>query len=184
MKDPMSLLENLDRDSNKKPLPPVDTWHPEVCGDSEIRILSNGTWLHQGQPFKRKKLVELFARIIRLDADDKYYLVTPVEKMELHVDDVPFVAEGFQVVIDKNEQHIVFETNVGDKVVADKAHPVTVVMDGDEPQPYVVVRKNLKAKIARSVFYQLVDLATEVKVGGLNVLSINSAGVSFELGRY
>lgn len=184
MKDPVSLLDNVKDSSPEKPLPPVEQWHPTVCGDSEIRILRDGTWLHQGQPFKRKKLVELFSRIIRLDDDEKYYLVTPVEKMELHVEDAPFIAESFELIEKEGGSTIVFETNVGDRVAASESNPITVTLINDEPQPYVVVRRNLRAKIARSAFYQLVDLATEAKVGDSVSLQVVSAGTHFELGRY
>jgi len=184
MKDPMSLLESIENNNLQQDLPPVDDWHPEYCGDSDIRINRDGTWAHQGDLFKREKLVKMFSKIIRLDNDGKYYLVTPVEKMLLTVEDVPFLVVGFDIVVSEGEQKIVFETSLGDQVVVDAKHPVTVKTLNDEPAPYVVVRKNLKARIARSVFYQLIDVAGVEVQGDDNVLILESCGERFELGRY
>ena len=184
VKDPMSLLEDIKNDSLQQDLPPVDDWHPEHCGDSEICIRRDGTWTHQGDLFKREKLVKMFSRIIRLDNDGKYYLVTPVEKMLLAVEDVPFLVVGFDIVVNEGVQKVVFETSLGDQVVVDAEHPVTVLTANDEPAPYVVVRKNLKARIARSVFYQLIDVAVSEQQGAENVLFLESSGERFELGRF
>ncbi len=184
MRDPKTLLENIENDSLQQDLPPVNEWHPEHCGDSEICIRRDGTWTHKGDPFKREKLVKMFSRIIRLDDDEKYYLVTPVEKMLLTVEDVPFLVVGFDIVLSEGVQKIVFETSLGDQVVVDAEHPVTVHTLNDEPAPYVVVRKNLKARIARSVFYQLIDVAVSEQQGAENVLFLESSGEHFELGRF
>ncbi len=184
IKDPVSLLDDINNDDLQQDLPPVDEWHPEHCGDSEICIRRDGTWTHQGDVFKREKLVKMFSKIIRLDEDEKYYLVTPVEKMLLSVEDVPFLVVGFDIVIHEDSQKIIFETSLGDQVVVDAEHPVTVLTINDEPAPYVVVRKNLKARIARSVFYQLIDVAVSEQRGAENVLFLESSGERFELGRF
>ncbi|OUR92549.1 hypothetical protein A9Q81_16530 [Gammaproteobacteria bacterium 42_54_T18] len=188
MKDPMTLLDDIKNNNLQKDLPPVDEWHPEHCGDSEICIRRDGTWTHQGDPFKREKLVKMFSRIIRLDRDGEYYLVTPVEKMLLTVEDVPFLVVGFELVVSEGVQRIVFETSLGDQVVVDAEHPMTVQTLNDEPAPYpapyVVIRKNLKARIARSVFYQLIDVAVSEQQGVENVLFLESSGERFELGRF
>ena len=184
MKDPVLLLDDIKNDDLLKDLPPVDEWHPEHCGDSEICIRRDGTWTHQGDPFKREKLVKMFSRIIRLDSDGKYYLVTPVEKMLLTVEDVPFLVVGFDIVVNEGVQKVIFETSLGDQVVVDGEHPITVKMLNDEPAPYVVIRRNLKARIARSVFYQLIDEAVSEKQGVENILFLESGGERFELGRF
>ena len=184
MKDPVTLLDDIKNDSLQQGLPPVDEWHPEHCGDSEICIRRDGSWTHQGDPFKREKLVKMFSKIIRLDDDGEYYLVTPVEKMLLTVEDVPFLVVSFEVVLGEGVQKIIFETSLGDRVVVDAVHPVTVLTTNDEPAPYVVVRKNLKARIARSVFYQLIDVAVSEQQGAENVLFLESGGERFELGRF
>ena len=184
MKDPISLLDDIKNNSFQQDLPPVDEWHPAHCGDSEICIRRDGTWTHKGDPFKREKLVKMFSRIIRLDNDGEYYLVTPVEKMLLAVEDVPFLVVGFESVLSDGVQKIVFETSLGDQVVVDANHPITVKTLNDEPAPYVVIRKNLKARIARSVFYQLIDVAVPEQHGAENVLYLESCGERFELGRF
>ena len=184
MKDPASLLDDIKNDNLQKDLPPVDKWHPEHCGDSEICIRRDGTWTHQGDIFKREKLVKMFSRIIRLDNDGKCYLVTPVEKMLLTVEDVPFLVVGFEIVLNDGVQQVVFETSLGDQVVVDADHPLTVRTFNDAPAPYVVIRKNLKARIARSVFYQLIDVAVSEQQGVENVLFLESSGERFELGRF
>ena len=184
MKGSVSLLEDINNENLQQDLPPVDDWHPEHCGDSEICIRRDGTWTHQGDIFKRDKLVKMFSRIIRFDDDGKYYLVTPVEKMLLSVEDVPFLVVGFDIVLSQSVQKIVFETSLGDQVVVDAEHPVTVLTINDEPAPYVVVRKNLKARIARSVFYQLIDVAVTEQQGTENILFLESSGGRFELGRF
>lgn len=192
MSDPLTLIQQVDNDSFQSDLPPVDDWNPSHCGDSEIRIHRDGSWSHQGGVFKRQKLVKMFSRIIRLDDDGEYYLVTPVEKMKLIVEDVPFLVIGFELVLDEGVQKIIFETNVGDSVVVDSDHPISVSSIGanepgereEDAVPYVVVRKNLKARLARSVFYQLVDLAKEETREEVTVLLLESCGVQFELGRY
>ena len=192
MSDPLTLIQQIENDSFQSDLPPVDDWNPSHCGDSEIRIHRDGSWSHQGGAFKRKKMVKMFSRIIRLDNDGEYYLVTPVEKMKLAVDDVPFLVVGFELVVDEGVQKIIFETNVGDNVVVDSDHPISVKSIESNEQgereediaPYVIVRKNLKARLARSVFYQLVDLAKEEARDGGTVLLLESCGERFELGRY
>ena len=184
MSDPIAMISGLDNEALQADLPPVDDWHPAHCGDSEICIHRDGTWTHQGGIFKREKLVKLFSRIIRLDDDGEYYLVTPVEKMKLKVEDVPFLAVGFELVFTEGVQQLIFETNVGDNVLVDGEHPLSVTLVNGEPAPYVVVRKNLKARLARSVFCQLVDLAKQEEVGTQTVMFLESSGQRFELGRY
>lgn len=184
MKDPKSLLDNINNENLQGDLPPVENWHPEHCGDSEICIHRDGSWSHQGTSFKRQKLVDMFSRIIRLDDDGEYYLVTPVEKMKLKVEDVPFLAIGFEVLMDEGVQKIVFETSVGDRVMVDEPHAISVQMVDGEPAPYVLVRRNLKARIARSVYYQLIDMAREEQQGDETLLYVESCGTRYELGRY
>ncbi|PCJ45745.1 MAG: hypothetical protein COA99_04175 [Moraxellaceae bacterium] len=184
MKDSLSLLNSIKDESKQGKLPPVDSWNPDYCGDSDIVIRHDGSWWHQGTMFKRQKLVELFSRIIRLDDDEKYYLVTPVEKMLLTVEDVPFLVVGFEMLEDDGEQKILFETNVGDSVLVDEMHPISVKAAEDEPAPYVLIRRNLKARVARSVYYQLLEIAKEEKQGKETVMVLESCGQKFELGRY
>lgn len=161
-------------------LPPVESWNPPHCGDIDIRIGRDGTWYHQGTPFARRELVRLFSTILRKDPDG-YHLVTPAEKMRIRVDDVPFVAVLLRREGEGETQRLIFTTNVGDETVAGRQNPIRVENHPatGEPSPYVHVRKGLEARIARSVFYELADLAVAGKDGTLGVWS---DGFYFSLG--
>ena len=158
-------------------LPPVGLWHPERIGDIDIRINADGRWFHEGAEIKRQRLVALFATVLRRD-DDGYWLVTPVEKLRIRVEDAPFMAIDMESDGDGRERRLVLTTNVGDHVLVDAAHRITVHDNAGEPRPYVEVRDGLWALIARSVFYRLVDLG-EVRNGSVEVWS---CGTRFVLG--
>ncbi|HEX2590411.1 MAG TPA: DUF1285 domain-containing protein [Rhizomicrobium sp.] len=164
-------------------LPPVEKWHPAHCGEIDIRIARDGTWFHMGTPIGRKELVRLFSTILRKDPDG-YHLVTPAEKMKIRVDDVPFIAVLMDAEGAGQGQSLRFTTNVGDEVTAGPDNPIRVETDPEteEPAPYIHVRKGLEARIARTVFYQLADLAVP-KEGGADVLGVWSGGMFFPLGR-
>ena len=156
-------------------LPPVHLWNPPNCGDIDIRIRSDGVWFHEGTPIGREALVRLFSTVLRKDPDG-IYLVTPVEKLRIVVDDAPFVA----VRADRRGEGLVFTTNIGDEVEAGPANAIRVETDADgTPRPYLHVRAGLEALIARPVFYELVEMA-EAGEGG--VLGVSSNGAWFELG--
>ena len=173
-------LASLQRDAAQgRTLPPVERWNPPHCGDIDIRIGRDGTWYHQGTPFARRELVRLFSTILRKDPDG-FHLVTPAEKMRIRVDDAPFVAVLLRVEGEGRTQRLIFTTNVGDETVAGPDNPIRVdTRETGEPSPYVHVRRGLEALIARSVFYQLVDLAAP---GADGVLGVWSDGVFFPLG--
>ncbi|MAZ02695.1 MAG: proteophosphoglycan precursor [Sneathiella sp.] len=164
--------------------PPVHLWNPEFCGDLDMRIARDGTWFYLGSPIGRKALVKLFSGVIRLDDDDKYYLVTPVEKIGITVEDVPFVAVEMFVEGEGRDRTISFRTNVDDFVIMDKDHPFRLEIDPEtkEPSPYVRVRANLDALINRPVFYDLVNLAGEETIDGEARFGFWSSGQFFELG--
>ncbi|MGP6089063.1 DUF1285 domain-containing protein [Antarctobacter jejuensis] len=142
-------------------LPPVHKWNPPFCGDLDMRIARDGTWFYLGTPIGRFELVRLFSSILRKDMDD-YFLVTPVEKVGITVEDAPFVAVGFAVQGQGESQVLTFETHVGDVAEAGPEHPIRVERDPEtgEPSPYVLIRANLEALIDRKSFYRLVDLGT------------------------
>ncbi len=144
-----------------KGLPPVHLWNPPFCGDLDIRIARDGTWFYLGTPIGRVELVRLFSTILRRDGDD-YFLVTPVEKVGITVDDAPFIALDFEVSGEGEDQELVFETNVGDFTTAGAETPIRVERDPEtgEPSPYVLVRANLEALIDRKSFYRLVDIGS------------------------
>jgi len=140
-------------------LPPVQDWNPPFCGDLDMRIARDGTWFYQGTPIGRPGMVRLFSTILRRDGD-AYFLVTPVEKVGITVEDAPFVAVDFETAGAGSDQSLTFETNVGDFVTAGPDHPIRVVRDSatGEPSPYVLVRANLEALIDRKSFYRLVEI--------------------------
>lgn len=161
MSDEKSVAENLLKNLGRQRGPsPVHNWNPPFCGDIDMRIAADGQWYYQGSPIGRKKMVVLFSSILRLDADDKYYLVTPVEKVGIKVDDCPFVAVLVDVSGQGSGQQLSFTLNTDETVVADAQHPIEVdVDDSGQPHPVIEVRHGLKALISRSVFYQLVAMA-------------------------
>jgi hypothetical protein len=142
-------------------LPPLEKWNPPFCGDLDMQIRRDGTWFYQGTPIGRPELVKLFASILWREGD-KYYLVTPVEKVGITVEDAPFVAVDFEAEGSGGDQSLHFVTNLGDTASAGPDHPIRVERDPQtgEPAPYVRIRRNLEALIDRKSFYRLVDIGT------------------------
>lgn len=162
---------------------PVHLWNPPVSGEMDMRIARDGTWYHEGGPIKRQALAQLFASILRLDDDQRYYLVTPVERWAIQVEDAPFVAVGMEVSGEGPQQVLTFTTNMDDSVEAGAEHPLRVEIDAEtqEPSPYILVRSNLQALIQRNPFYQLVELAVEHRVDGQTRLGVWSNGCFFPI---
>lgn len=162
---------------------PVHLWNPDFCGDIDMRIARDGTWYYLGTPIGRKPMVKLFSTIIRRDGDD-YFLITPVEKVGIKVDDAPFVAIAVDVEGEGEAQVLRFTTNVDETTDAGAEHPIRVVVDPltQEPAPYVHVRTNLEALIHRNVFYQLVELAVSREIDGQRWLGVWSGGEFFRIG--
>ena len=168
-----SLAQSV-RAAAPRGLPPVEKWNPPFCGDLDMRIARDGTWFYLGTPIGRPGLVRLFSSILRKDGRD-YFLVTPVEKVGITVDDAPFVAIDFNPV----EGGLEFVTNVEDRMVAGPDHPIRVVRDPEtgEPSPYILVRRNLEALIDRKSFYRLVELG---EVEG-EMFGLRSGGAFFPI---
>lgn len=162
---------------------PVHLWNPPLSGEMDMQITRDGTWYHEGDPIARKALVQLFAGILRYDDDGRYYLVTPVERWAIKVDDVPFVATQMKVEGQGEQQKLVFTTNLQERFTAGAEHPIRVVVDTQtqEPSPYVLVRTNLQALINRNLFYELVELATEREHQGVTCLGVWSDGCFFPI---
>jgi uncharacterized protein len=156
-----SLAAEAQKAAKRGGLPPVHLWNPPFCGDLDIRIARDGTWFYLGTPIGRAPLVRLFSTILKLE-DGRYYLVTPVEKVGIRVDDAPFVAVDFTATGEGAAQVLTFLTNVGDSAIAGRDHPIRVLRDPEtgEPAPYVMIRAGLEARIDRKSFYRMVDLGT------------------------
>lgn len=165
-------------------LPPLEKWNPAFTGDLDMRIARDGRWFHEGGEIKRLPLVKLFSSIL-LKEEDEYFLITPVEKYRIQVEDAPFVAVTVDTYEEDGNAYLVFETNVGDKVVLGRDHPMRVEIDPQtqEPSPYILVRKNLEALVSRNVFYQLVDQADVVE-GDNTELFVTSGEQRFSLGHF
>lgn len=164
----------------RRGLPPVHLWNPAHSGEIDIVIGRDGRWIHEGATIHREALVRLFSTVLRKDADG-YWLVTPVEKMKITVEDAPFIAVRVDRISDaEGAPGLRFSTNVGDEVVAGPEHPIRIEIDGPtgEPRPYLHVRRGLEALIARPVFYELVEMAQERD----GVLGVESGGAWFALG--
>jgi uncharacterized protein len=158
--DVSNPLKGLSDVVKAKGLPPVHLWNPPFCGDIDMRIAADGLWYYLNSPIGRMPLVKLFSSILRYDEDGKYYLITPVEKCGITVDDAPFVAIRMRVEGQGGEQIIFFETNVDDEVQVGPDHPLRVADEVGTGglKPYVVVRANLEALVVRALFYDLVAL--------------------------
>ncbi|WP_265571527.1 DUF1285 domain-containing protein [Sphingomicrobium nitratireducens] len=140
-------------------LPPVDQWNPDHCGDSEMEILRDGTWLHQGRPLTRPAMVRLFSTVLRREEDGSHVLVTPVEKLSIRVERTPFRALKMTMEGEGEKRRIAFELDSGDAVIAGPDHPITLAEAADGPSPRVLVRHGLEAEIARPLYYELAEIA-------------------------
>ena len=181
--DPLPDLDTLSladiaRLAQEKRLPPVDQWNPDHCGDSEMRIARDGTWFHQGSPIGREAMVRLFSTILRREPDGSFVLVTPVEKLTIAVDDAPFVAVEMKGEGTGEARALAFRLNTGDLITAGPDHPLTIRESENGPHPYLHVRAGLEALVARSVYYELMNLALEE---GSAPVGLWSDGVFFRL---
>lgn len=168
------------RSAGRKGPAPVHLWNPPFCGDLDIRIARDGTWFYLGTPIGRPALVKLFSSILKREGD-RFFLVTPGEKVGIIVEDAPFVAVDFTATGAGREQRLTFATQVGDGVAAGPDNPIRLARDPatGEPAPYVLVRRGLEALIDRKSFYRLVDLGTEETHEGARQFGIWSGGAFF-----
>lgn len=164
----------------KKGPPPVHLWNPPFCGDIDIRIARDGTWFYLGTPIGRAPLVKLFSSILKREGD-AYFLVTPVEKVGIRVDDAPLLAVDFETTGEGEAQLIHFVTKTDDEVTAGPDHPIRVNRDPmtGEPSPYVHVRSGLDALIDRKSFYRLVELGCHAPHDGQSWFGLWSSGQFF-----
>jgi hypothetical protein len=179
----ISGLEALLKEQAANRLPPVERWNPPYCGDIGMAIRSDGTWMYQGSPIGRKPLVRLFSRVLRKDEDGRHYLVTPVEKVDVAVEDAPFLAVEMTVEGAGTQQVLTFRTNVDDIVVCARANPLSFVKEPrhDGLKPYLLVRGRLEALVTRALYYDLVELAEVCAVDGRDTLGIWSSGDFFAM---
>jgi hypothetical protein len=174
-------LTSAARNAGKKGLPPVHLWNPDFCGDIDMRIAGDGTWFYMGTPIGRPALVRLFSTILKREGD-KHFLVTPVEKVGIRVDDAPFMAVEMQREGEGEAQRLHFRTNVDDWVECDAGHELRFKLAGDGGlMPYLHVRRDLWAKVTRAICYDLVELGEERTVNGREMFGVSSNGVFFAM---
>ncbi len=166
----MSLAEVAQALADQR-LPPVDQWNPAHCGDSEMRIARDGTWFHQGSPIGREAMVRLFSTILRREADGSYVLVTPAEKLDIIVEDAPFIAVEVRHEGSDDARKMTFRLNTGDLVMAGPDHRLRF-----DEAPYLHVRGGMEARLARPVYYELANLAIDE---GHDPLGLWSDGLFF-----
>ncbi|MGQ0661160.1 DUF1285 domain-containing protein [Sphingosinicella sp.] len=171
-------LAEIARLAAERRLPPVEKWHPIHCGDSAMRIARDGTWYHEGSPIGRPAMVRLFSTILRRQADGSHVLVTPIEKLDIAVEDAPFIAVELKSEGSGRERALAFRLNTGDLVVAGPDHELRFEAQGDGPHPYLHVRAGLEALVARPVYYELAALALDE---GGNPPGLWSGGLFFPL---
>ena len=168
--------------SGKKGLPPVDKWNPPFCGDIDLKILRDGRWMYMGTEIRRPAMVRLFSTILRLDTDGEYYLVTPVEKVRIQVEDTPFLIVSMDKLKKENKTSLIFYTSLKDEIILTKKNPISIeVNDKNEPSPYILVRNNLRGLISRSVYYELIEYAQERTIEDKNFLTIESNNEIFKM---
>ncbi len=176
--DALSLIEEHLKGQPAKP--PLHLWNPPLNGAIDIVIRANGDWIHEGGKIERLPLVKLFASILRREADQNYYLVTPIEKWQLEVEEQPFQIVAMDVLAaGSDQQQIIFSSNVEEKFLLGHEHILTVKKKAgsEEPQPVLNLDNQLTAKLSRAVFYRLVDCAVERDNG----FAVYSEGCWFEL---
>ena len=181
----LSTLEKSDLESATNEKREKDKDGRFICGELNIKIDKEGRWHYNNSPIGRKALIKLFSSVIEKDKNDIYWLVTPAEKGQILVEDVPFMAVECEVNGSGEKQVLNFRTNIDDYVKAGGENPLffRVDSDTDEPKPYILVRKNLEAKLTRSVFYQVVDLGVQELIKGERMFGVWSKTKFFVIGK-
>lgn len=152
-------LAELQKLVDERRMPPVESWNPERCGNSGIRIARDGTWYHEGRPIRRSALVRLLSTVLRRESDGRHVLVTPAEKLDIEVEATAFRASSMRTEGEGHERRIAFALDSGDAIMLDKAHPLRIVSTAQGPSPRLLVRHGLEAELSRPVYYELAELA-------------------------
>lgn len=162
---PISLrglsLAELQQAIDERRLPPVDRWEPEQCGHSGMRIARDGTWFHDGTPIRRPAMVRLFSTVLRREPDGRHVLVTPVEKLDIDVENTAFRAVELETEGQRAHRRIAFRLDSGDAVILGSDNPLRLVAGEHGPSPRILVRHGLEAELARPVYYELAEIAIE-----------------------
>lgn len=178
----LDALAGAAREAACKGSPPVELWNPPFCGDLDMRIAADGTWFYLKTPIGRAPLVKLFASVLKREGD-KYFLVTPVEKCGIVVEDAPFVAVELKVRREEDGQVLHFRTNVDDWIACGTAHALRFEFQSDTGglKPYLHVRRNLWARVTRALLFDLVELGEERNIAGERMFGLVSGGEFFPM---
>lgn len=182
---PDKLARQVTDSVNTPGQPPVADWHPALSGDMDLRIARNGEWIFRGEPLAREAIVRLFSTILRREDDGEYYLVTPVEKWRIQVEDTPLLAHTMKVEGQGDRQVVSLTTNVGERLEVGPEHPLAVghYPGSDEPRPVVRVRHGVDARLVTSAFYDLAGHVVERNEEGYPVLGVFSHGIFYKIGQ-
>lgn len=174
-----ALTKQIKEQSNGSNIPPVELWDPPYCGDMDLVIKGDGSWFHNGSVFKRLSLVKLLASVLKREQQD-YFLVTPVEKIKIYVEDQPFIITQWRFEQREGASYLVVNTNLEDEFVVSEQNPVVI----KDEELLVLVRRNLWARVHRNVYYQWVEIAAEVTIDNKQQLLLHSGDYKIVLGEY
>lgn len=183
--NPEHLVEQVEKTVKNPGRPPLDKWHPDLSGDMDLRINRDGQWIHKGEPLGREAIVRLFSTILRREEDNQYYLVTPVEKWRIQVEDAPLLAHSLEKEGSGEQQILRLTTNMGETLELGKEHPLEVGQyeESGQPRPVVYVRHGVEARLTTSAYYDLADHVVEQEVDGNTVLGVFSNKVFYKIGQ-
>ena len=173
-----SLVQHIKSDSDQRAIPPVEDWNPDYCGEMDLVIKADGSWYHEGTSFKRLSLVKLLASVLKKESTE-YYLVTPVEKIKIVVEKLPFVITQWHYEESEGVRYIVCTTNLEEQFVISDKQPMTIDENGELS---VIVRRNLAATIHRNVYYQWIEEGLEETYNGQKALCLSSGSYTFPIG--
>ena len=179
----MLNAESVLKDFNENELPPVDKWNPEYCGELDLQIKADGSWFYEGTPIGRRKLQVLFSRIIKKE-NDQYFLITPVEKVAIQVDWMPFTLIDFEREDREGKTFFTFTDNCDNQVTLDSLEQLVMSNYQGQSLPTINVRRNLFASFSRSCYYRLLAEADIIEHHDQNQVQIISNGIPFSLGTY
>jgi len=165
--------------------PPLDQWHPELSGDMDLRVARDGQWIYQGEPLAREAIVRLFSTILRREQDGEFYLVTPVEKWRIEIEDTPLLAHSLTVTGEGQDQILSLTTNVGETLEVGPDHSLEVgsYPDSDEPRPVLHLRHGVTARLVTAAFYDLADYVVEREGADGVELGVYSHGIFYKIGQ-
>lgn len=182
---PESLVEQVKNTTNNLSQPPLEQWHPKLSGEMDLRISRDGQWIHKGEPLGREAIVKLFSSILRREEDGQYYLLTPVEKWQIQVEDTPLLAHSLEVTGTGEQQIIKLTTSVGETLEVGADHPLEVgnYEDSGQPRPLVRVRHGVDARLVTAAYYDLAEHVVEQTIDEKPVLGVFSHGNFYKIGR-